>query len=155
MKSYYGTEEETQGLLGLAQQRLQNVAEKGATAIGGSLGGQMGMAMQVATISRQQWIGFFILLGIGCLLMAISFASLPFIVLAPHKFATVFTTGSICILGSLAFLKGVASFTAHLTSRERLPFSVGYIGSMAGTLWASMWYHSTMLTMVFSMVQIC
>lgn len=149
-----GTEEETQGLLGLAHHGLSNVAEKAGNSFGRSLGGNMGMAMQVASISQQQWLAFFVLLLIGGLLMAISFASLPLIVLAPHKFAGVFTAGSLFFLGSFAALRGVSDFVAHLTSKEKLPLTAAYFGSMLGTLWASLWYRSTLLTMVLSAVQI-
>lgn len=114
----------------------------------------MGVAVQAASIGRQQWICFFVLLLIGCLLMCISFASLPLIVLAPHKFAGVFTMGSLCFLGSFSALKGFGSFVAHLTSKDRLTLSAGYIGSMAGTLWASLWYRSTLLTIAFTVVQV-
>ncbi|CAE7493825.1 sft2 [Symbiodinium necroappetens] len=133
-----------------AKQSMKGVAERA----GGAVGGHVGFAMQAATISTQAWVSFFVLLALGSLLMAASFASLPMLVLAPQKFATVFTTGSACILGALCSLKGVQSFFAHLTSRERLPLSVGYLGSMVGTIWASMWYRSTVLTMAFSVAQI-
>mmetsp|Transcript_84257 Transcript_84257/g.153876 ORF Transcript_84257/g.153876 Transcript_84257/m.153876 type:complete len:243 (-) Transcript_84257:46-774(-) len=154
-----GMDEEKQGLLGRAQQGLQNVAEKaviGASGLaGGRIGtfGNMGAAMQVATISRQRWMAFFVLLGIGLLLMALSFASLPLILLAPHKFSVVFTTGSLCIMGALSALKGVGDFATHLMSSERLPLSIGYCGSIIGTLWATHWYQSTLLSMVFSFAQ--
>ncbi|CAE8640123.1 unnamed protein product [Polarella glacialis] len=157
----YGNEEETQGLLGyaafaqkglgVAQQSMKGVAERA----GGAIGGQVGLAMQVATISKQQWLVFFVLMAIGALVMAASFASLPLLVLAPQKFAVVFTSGSVCILGALSSLKGFANFSKHLRSRERLPLSVGYLGSMAGTLWASLWYRSTLLTIGFSVAQMC
>eukprot|EP00913_Durusdinium_trenchii_P033292 g31167.t1 len=110
--------------------------------------------MQAATISTQAWITFFVLLILGGLLMAASFASLPMLLLAPQKFAFVFTTGSACILGALCSLKGMQAFLAHLTTPERRPLSIGFLGSMAGTLWASMWYRSALLTIVFSVAQI-
>merc|ERR1719433_767114 len=149
-----GTEEETQGLLGLAQQGLQNVTEKAGGAVGRNLSGSLGMAAQVAAIGQQQWIMFAVLLAFGCLLMASAIGFLPLIVLAPHKFASVFTTGSLCFLGSFAALKGIGPFVAHLTSSERLPLSAAYFGSMLATLWASLWYRSSLLTMVFSGIQI-
>eukprot|EP00933_Yihiella_yeosuensis_P066246 TRINITY_DN70420_c0_g1_i1.p1 TRINITY_DN70420_c0_g1~~TRINITY_DN70420_c0_g1_i1.p1 ORF type:complete len:227 (-),score=21.69 TRINITY_DN70420_c0_g1_i1:118-798(-) len=150
-----GSTEETQGLLSgvsdyaqKAQKSMKGVAERA----GGAIGGQVGAAMQVATIGKQQWITFFILMIFGGLLMAASFASLPFLVLAPQKFAIVFTTGNICILAALASLKGVSNFSSHLASRGSL--STSYLGAMAGTLWASLWYHSSLLTIAFSCAQV-
>jgi len=153
----HGDEEEAQGLLGLAHKGMHSVAERAGNAagnMGANLGGNMGTAMQVAAIGRQRWLGFAALLVIGCILMSLSFACLPLIVLAPHKFAFVFTSGSLCFFGAFSVLKGTNAFIAHLFSRERLWLSMGYLGSMAGTLWASLWYRSTLLTMVFSAVQI-
>lgn len=141
-----GSEEETQGLLGKATEGLQNVAKRAS--------GQYAAAMEMAVISRERWMAFFVLLAFGALLMAAAFASLPLILIAPHKFAGVFTLGSLCILSSFASLKGFSAFGAHLMSSERLPLSAAYIGSIGATLWASMWYRSTLLTMGFSGVQI-
>mmetsp|Transcript_62677 Transcript_62677/g.102843 ORF Transcript_62677/g.102843 Transcript_62677/m.102843 type:complete len:233 (-) Transcript_62677:18-716(-) len=152
-RSMQGSDEEAQGLLayaGYAQQSMKGVADRA----GGMIGGHMGFAMQAATISTQAWITFFVLLVLGGLLMAASFASLPMLLLAPQKFACVFTTGSACILGALCSLKGFNAFVAHLTTRERRPLSMGFLGSMMGTLWASMWCRSGLLTIVFSVVQI-
>lgn len=148
-----GSDEEAQGLLayaGYAQQSMKGVADRA----GGMIGGHMGFAMQAATISTQAWITFFVLLVLGGLLMAASFASLPMLLLAPQKFACVFTTGSACILGALCSLKGFNAFVAHLTTRERRPLSIGFLGSMTGTLWASMWCRSGLLTIAFSVAQI-
>jgi len=146
-----GTEEETQGLLSVAQQGLQNLAGSAGNA---ATGGKLGTAMQMATIGQQQWMYFGIFFAIGCLLMGLSFMSLPLVVLAPQKFASVFTTGNICFLGSFCALKGFNNFLAHLVSKERLPLTLGYFGSMAGTLWACLWYRSTILTIVCLVAQV-
>mmetsp|Transcript_15159 Transcript_15159/g.40021 ORF Transcript_15159/g.40021 Transcript_15159/m.40021 type:complete len:132 (-) Transcript_15159:67-462(-) len=86
--------------------------------------------------------------------MTIAFASLPLLVLMPQKFAFVFTGGSLCFLGSFGVLKGFPSLIAHLGSPDRLRLSAAYVGSIAGTLWASLWYRSAILTIVFSGIQI-
>eukprot|EP00928_Gymnodinium_smaydae_P042928 TRINITY_DN28861_c0_g1_i2.p1 TRINITY_DN28861_c0_g1~~TRINITY_DN28861_c0_g1_i2.p1 ORF type:complete len:243 (+),score=43.88 TRINITY_DN28861_c0_g1_i2:142-870(+) len=145
-----GSEEEKQGLLSNAEKSLKNVADQAAARLGGSAGA----ALQVVSIGQETWMLFFLLLGGGCLLMGLAYLSLPLIVLAPQKFAGVFTAGSLCILASLAVLRGPGHFAAHLTSRERLPLSAAYFASIAGTLWASLWYRSSLLTMVLSAVQI-
>lgn len=83
-RSMQGSDEEAQGLLayaGYAQQSMKGVADRA----GGMIGGHMGFAMQAATISTQAWITFFVLLVLGGLLMAASFASLPMLLLAPQK----------------------------------------------------------------------
>jgi len=145
-----GTDEESQGLLSMAQKSITNVASQA----GEKMGGQFGMAMQVATIGQEAWTMFFIFLGIGCVLIAGSITFLPLLMFAPQKFATAFTLGSVCILFSLAALKGIGPLVSHLTSVQRLPFSLWYFGSLAGTLYASLWRKSTTLTIVFSVMQL-
>merc|ERR1740121_3468583 len=76
------------------------------------------------------------------------------LVLMPHKFATVFTGGSLCFMSSFTVLKGPGALYEHMTHPSRLWLSAGYVGSMAGTLWASMWYPSAILTLAFCVLQI-
>jgi hypothetical protein len=96
--------------------------------------------------------GLLIAGGGFCILLSLTF--LPLLALAPRKFATLFTVGSLLILSSFSVLRGHAAFLSHLTSSERLPFSVGYLTSLVGTLYASMWSQSYMLTIIFSGAQI-
>merc|ERR1740130_485840 len=72
----------------------------------------------------------------------------------PQKFAMIFTTGSVCILGGLCSLKGTAEFSAHCLSPQRRPLSAAYIGSMAGTLWACLWHRSALMTIACVVIQI-
>ena len=140
-----GTEEETQGLLSVAHQTLHGVSDMASE--------KFNTAMQAATISRQTWATFFGLFGAGCFFVALSFTSLPFIVIVPQKFASMFTIGNGCILSSFAVIKGSGAFVQHLMAADRRRLTFGYVGSMAGTLWASMWYRSSLLTLVFVFVQ--
>ncbi|XP_022769933.1 vesicle transport protein SFT2A-like isoform X2 [Durio zibethinus] len=43
---------------------------------------------------------------------------------------------------------------AHMSSKERLPFTLGFVGSMMGTIYASMWLHSYILSVLFSVLQV-
>lgn len=38
---------------------------------------------------------------------------------------------------------------------QRLPFTAGFIGSMAGTIYVSMVLHSYVLSVLFSVLQVC
>lgn len=96
--------------------------------------------------------GLLIAGGGFCILLSLTF--LPLLAIAPRKFATLFTVGSLLILSSFSVLRGHAAFISHLTSNERLPFSLGYVVSMVGTLYASMWSQSYLLTIFFSLAQI-
>lgn len=150
----HATEEEQQGLLGKAQKSLSNMAERAGGTVASGVGGNVGAMMQIASISKDRWVAFFGLLTLGCLLMGASWWMLPLIVLAPHKFAGLFTTGSLCFMAGISVLKGPVAFAAHLLSGSRLAVSAGYVGSMVATIWASMWYRSAPLTMAFSVLQI-
>ncbi|KAG2232717.1 hypothetical protein INT48_000074 [Thamnidium elegans] len=85
-------------------------------------------------------------LGVGC--FALSFFFLP---LFPGKFAATFTLGSILILVSVALLRGPLSHLQHMMTKERIPFTVSYVGSMAMTLYAAI---GTFLTIFFAIIQI-
>ncbi|CAE8583540.1 unnamed protein product, partial [Polarella glacialis] len=105
-------------------------------------------------ISRQRWTTFFSGALGGVVLMSLAFAFLPMIVFAPQKFALLFTLGSLCFMSSFAALRGHSAFLRHLLSGSRLPFTITYALSMAGTLWASLVYRSYLLTIGFSAIQV-
>ncbi|KAJ6894839.1 hypothetical protein NC652_028555 [Populus alba x Populus x berolinensis] len=79
---------------------------------------------------------------------------LPVIVLVPQKFAICFTLGCGFIIASFFALKGPKNQLAHMSSKERLPFTLGFIGSMVGTLYVSMVLHSYFLSVLFSVIQV-
>lgn len=145
-----GNEEETQGLLIKSADSLRSLAEQA----GAKIGGHTGAALQAATISQDRWMLFFVLLALGSMLMFLSYLALPMIVLAPHKFALVFTGGTLCFFGAMTALKGVKHFVQHLMSEHRRALTASYVASMFATLWASLYAHSAMLTMIFSGLQI-
>ena len=66
----------------------------------------------------------FMAAGAGFLLLSF-FVFLPVLVLAPAKFALCFTLGSGLVMAALIALRGARAQLAHMTSAERLPFSIG------------------------------
>ncbi|XAR56822.1 hypothetical protein NMG60_11037441 [Bertholletia excelsa] len=70
------------------------------------------------------------------------------------KFALCFTFGCGMIIGSFFALKGPVNQFKHMTSKERLPFTLGFIGTMAGTIYVSMVLHSYFLSVIFSVLQV-
>ncbi|KAL2473138.1 Got1/Sft2-like vescicle transport protein family [Forsythia ovata] len=98
---------------------------------------------------------FGILLASGVFFLFIAFTLfLPVIVLVPQKFAICFTVGCTFIIGSFFALRGPTNQFAHMSSKERLPFTLGFIGSMMGTIYVSMVLHSYILTVFFSVLQV-
>lgn len=110
---------------------------------------------QMISISYQSWVYFGCFAGAGVLLLLLSFfVFLPMIILAPSKFAITFSVGSGCLVTSIGFLKGWKDVAASLVTKERLPFTGAYFGSLLGTLYAAMIMHSYVITMCMCGVQI-
>ncbi|KAA8526645.1 hypothetical protein F0562_008152 [Nyssa sinensis] len=98
---------------------------------------------------------FGLLLATGVFFVFIAFTMfLPVMVLVPQKFAICFTVGCAFIIGSFFALKGPKNQFAHMSSKERLPFTLGFIGSMVGTIYVSMVLHSYILSVFFSVLQV-
>lgn len=98
---------------------------------------------------------FGLLLASGVFFIFIAFTVfLPAMVLVPQKFAICFTLGCAMTVGSFFALKGPRNQLAHMMSRERLPFTLGFLGSMASTIYVSMVLHSYVLSVVFSGLQV-
>ncbi|KAA0032103.1 protein transport protein SFT2-like [Cucumis melo var. makuwa] len=90
------------------------------------------------------YFGLFLATGVFFIFIAFTMF-LPVMVLMPQKFAICFTLGCCFIIGSFFALKGPKNQLAHMFSKERLPFTVIFIGSMLGTLYVSMGLHSYIL----------
>ncbi|GAV59643.1 Got1 domain-containing protein [Cephalotus follicularis] len=98
---------------------------------------------------------FGLFLATGVFFVFIAFAMfLPVMVLMPQKFAICFTFGCVFIIGSFFALRGPQNQLAHMSSKERLPFTLGFIGSMVGTIYVSMVLHSYVLSVLFSVIQV-
>ncbi|CAL5219080.1 g844 [Coccomyxa viridis] len=116
------------------------------------VGQTVGAGVQTAQSSMPNTMNFtwfLALLGAGLLFSVLAFSLfLPIIILAPSKFAICFTIGSALIMSAFVSLRGWRGQLMHMFSAERLPFTVGYLGSMGGTLYAAMGMHSYILTIV-------
>lgn len=99
------------------------------------------------------YFGLFLASGVFFVFIAFTLF-LPIMVVMPQKFALCFTLGCGFIIGSFFALKGPKSQLAHMLSKERLPFTLAFLGSMIGTIYVSMVLHSYILSVVFSVVQV-
>ena len=112
-------------------------------------------ALDSAAVTQQQYAYFFGFLGVGVLLVLLSFfVFLPMIILRPSKFAITFSLGSMLILMSLGFLRGWKSMVQGMVERERIGPSALYVGSLVGTLWASLVAKSYLLSIGMVGVQV-
>ena len=104
--------------------------------------------------SGKQWAYFAGFMAAGGLFLSLAiFLFLPMLVIAPAKFATSFTLGCVCIMASFFALRGWKQQLVHMSAKERLPFTGAYVGSIFGTLYASLWMKSYLLSIFFSGVQ--
>ncbi|KAG2006064.1 hypothetical protein CC2G_002412 [Coprinopsis cinerea AmutBmut pab1-1] len=100
------------------------------------------------------------LLGFGgCLIGAavcffVSFMTLPFLPVRPAKFALSFSLGSLLVMFGFSVLVGPINHLKHLISRERLPFSAVYFGSMGLTLYFSLGRHSYFGSLICGAIQV-
>jgi hypothetical protein len=73
---------------------------------------------------------FFIVLGVGIIFLIFSLMSLPFVVLFPQKFLSLFSIGSVITLSSFIFIYGTAKYIKMLFEKSRLPYTIAYIVSI-------------------------
>ena len=94
-------------------------------------------------------------LTMGILSMSMATLYIPVIVLKARKFALLFSFGSVFFLSrfalhsqrdeftdfhsSFSMLWGPTNHLKHLTSMDRLPFSITYIVTLLGTIYYSVW----------------
>ncbi|KAH3664908.1 hypothetical protein OGATHE_003723 [Ogataea polymorpha] len=91
--------------------------------------------------------GSFVCYGL-CLIL------LPLLSLKPRKFALLWTLGSILFLTSFAFMNGFKSFAKHLISKERLWFTISFVGSIVATLWFCLVWKYTLVVLICGVVQL-
>ncbi|MEW5311317.1 MAG: hypothetical protein WDW38_003044 [Sanguina aurantia] len=109
----------------------------------------------MASPQRNQLAQFFCLIGGGLFFLMLAFTIfLPTIILAPAKFAMCFTLGCLCVMSGFAALRGWKQQMVHMVSRERLPFSAAYLGSIVATLYAALVMHSYLLSLFCSGLQV-
>lgn len=107
---------------------------------------------EATTLSRMQRIyGFAICLGIG---LAFGFLASLFLLL-PVKFAILYTVSNIFSIGSTMFLMGPMKQLGKMFDKGRIVATCTYLASLGLTLWAALWLHNIVLTIVFLAVQFC
>ncbi|TYH75099.1 hypothetical protein ES332_D05G449800v1 [Gossypium tomentosum] len=126
-----------------------NVVSKGVRDIPGNF---QSATSSVPSGKALLYFGLFLASGVFFVFIAFTMF-LPVMVIMPQKFAICFTLGCGFIIGSFFALRGPKNQLAHMSSKERLPFTLGFIGSMVGTIYVSMVLHSYILSVLFSVLQ--
>lgn len=96
--------------------------------------------------------GIFLLGAVVC--YAICIFMFPILSLKPRKFISLWTLGSVFFLVSFAVLQGFTQYVKHLFSGPRIAFTAAFLGSIGLTMYSSLVLHSTVLAIVFAVVQL-
>ncbi|EPQ30913.1 uncharacterized protein PFL1_01811 [Pseudozyma flocculosa PF-1] len=112
-----------------------------------------------AYISLSRWerfLGFLACIaGAGvCFLFSFLFLSPPILAVRPQKFALAFSLGSLLFMIGFSILSGPVAHLKHILSKERLPFSVAYFGSLGLTIYFAVGRRSMIPTLVAAIVQV-
>eukprot|EP01061_Rhynchopus_euleeides_P018678 TRINITY_DN30875_c0_g1_i1.p1 TRINITY_DN30875_c0_g1~~TRINITY_DN30875_c0_g1_i1.p1 ORF type:complete len:186 (+),score=78.83 TRINITY_DN30875_c0_g1_i1:106-663(+) len=107
------------------------------------------------TMSFQQRLGCFgAFLSMSLLCYGLAIFFMPWIVLAPKKFAFFFTCANLFGIASTGFLMGFQRQLRSMGDHNRQWVSLAYISSMFLTLVAAIQWRSQILTILFSAVQV-
>lgn len=112
-----------------------------------------GSSLSALAVSPQTWGQFAGVFGMGLLFIMLSLNYLPFLLIAPSKFAACFTVGSVTMLSSFVIFNGPKTFVKSMFQRDKLPFSIAYIVGVLGTFWATILMKSYIFTAIFALVQ--
>lgn len=124
---------------------MEKVTEKAAS---------ISQKTQEATNTVSNWKNFLIFFIIGCVLLMLAFTFLPILALAPQKFSSLFTLGSLCILFSLGVLKGFNNLAKSLCNKEKWTYTAAYIFSVGGTLYFALIQKSYIFVLIASGIQV-
>lgn len=129
-----------EGIVGTAKDRLSHTGENL-------------QSLSLATMSPKKLAQAGVVFFIGATMVSMSFAFLPMVAVSPMAFAGLTTAGSLCIMASIAILRGFEKFLKSITKKKKLPFSAMYTTGLLGTLFATVVKRSLILTAVFGILQ--
>lgn len=99
-------------------------------------------------------LGFFACLLGSIVCFTLSFVLFPVLALKPRKFGLLWSLGSLLFVISFGVMMGPMAYFKHLTSRERLPFSVFFFGTCFATVYFSGFKKNTLMTLICSILEI-
>jgi len=118
-----------------AQRARENiVAAAGVAKVTLSHAGSHVSAAASLAASPMKVLQFFIVFAVGIGLVVLALNFLPIILIAPQKFAMLFTIGSMTMLSSFGVLLGPLSLFNVLMHHWMLPFSGAYCSGLLGVL---------------------
>ncbi|KAM4729028.1 vesicle transport protein SFT2C [Anableps anableps] len=92
---------------------------------------------------KQRLLGFGFCVSMSVLCFGLSALYAPLLLIYARKFALLWTLGSLFAVAAVAVLRGPSKLLSGL---PRSPAAAGYLCALAGTLYAALGLHSTVLT---------
>ncbi|KAJ9114527.1 hypothetical protein QFC20_001400 [Naganishia adeliensis] len=102
----------------------------------------------------ERFLGFLACLAGGVVCFFVAFLTLPLLAFKPRKFVMAFSLGSLLFMAGFSVLQGPTNHLKHIMSKERLPFSVAYFGSLGLTLYFALGLKSTIGTLIAAIAQV-
>ena len=107
------------------------------------------------TIPQQSWMMFGVLFFFGMFFLFLSSFAFPWLAVAPTKFASLFSLGSVFILASFAALRGTQKFWSHCTeTKEKQTITITYFSSLTATLYFSYLSPSYLFCLIAVIIQL-
>ena len=78
----------------------------------------------------------------------------PVLAIKPRKFGILWSVGSLLFVLAFGIFQGPVAYIKHLTSRERLPFTVFFFGTCALTIYFAAFMKSTILTIPCAVLEL-
>lgn len=105
-------------------------------------------------LSYFEKISIFIICMIGCYgCYSICFIFFPILILKPKKFSLLWTIGSTSFLTGFGILNGPKKFIKHLLSKERVIFSIVFVGSIIMTFIFTLVIKNNLLVIISCAIQ--
>ncbi|ODQ81798.1 hypothetical protein BABINDRAFT_31849 [Babjeviella inositovora NRRL Y-12698] len=88
----------------------------------------------------------------ACFLLG--FFLFPVLALKPRKFGLLWSLGSLLFVVSFGALQGPVNYIQHLISKDRLPFTVIFFGSVISTIYFAVVVKSSILTLLSGIMEV-
>jgi len=102
----------------------------------------------------ERFLGFLLCCAGAAVCFLVAFLTLPLLAVKPRKFAVAFSMGSLLFMLGFAILAGPIAHLKHITSKERLPFTAAWLGSLALTLFFAIGKKAYLATLICGFIQL-
>lgn len=111
-------------------------------------------ANDYALSKTEKFKWFVTLLALGAFFFVLSLLFLGVVLAFPGKFAFSFTCGSLSVMSAFILMQGFGAWRREVCHPSRLWFSLCYFGSIAGTLFATLYLRNYVAILVCSGLQL-